>query len=253
MEVTTELCPDPWGVFLVRGYSSTKCVSNAVPGQPDDRARWTRGGTYRWGLPVRPDAIGSDASAGDSAHAAVPLDSLAHLVGAFQPPENLDQLCMVRFWWLESAVLRLVCSDSGVNQGVWEAAWPAFRWCGQPHACGHGSVPSAEDVSYGFRGLAGSVVGEVNVLEGGGRLVVSEQTADRGNRLAREHRHTGVAVAQVMNSHVCKVGPSADNRVFARWLPTHNWKPSQRCQIQEDGSQTIHEEVLMPNCTVTPD
>ena len=25
---------------------------------------------------------------------------------------------MVRFWWLESAVLRLICSDSGVNQAV---------------------------------------------------------------------------------------------------------------------------------------
>ena len=46
------------------------------------------------------------------------------------PLGNFDQLCMVRFWWLKSAVLRLVCSDSGVIRVFWEAAWPAFRWCG---------------------------------------------------------------------------------------------------------------------------
>ena len=98
---------------------------------------------------------------------------------------NLDQLCMVRFWWLESAVLCLVCGDSGVNWGVWGAAWPSFRRCGHTDpAVGWSSGNAAPKLDQ-----APEVVGEVGHPDLGARPGQADRPDHQSHRLLLHREH----------------------------------------------------------------
>ena len=102
-----------------------------------------------------------------------------------QRPGNLDQLCMVRFCWLESAILRFICSDSGINQGVGGVAWPSFRRCGHTDpAVGWSSGNAAPKLDQ-----APEVEGEVGHPDLGARPGQADRPDHQSHRLLLHREH----------------------------------------------------------------
>ena len=66
--------------------------------------------------------------------------------GGFEAAENLDQPRIVKFWWPESAILRLVGNDSGATLGVCGGKCGSFRKSVQtaPAVGPSGGDPGAE-------------------------------------------------------------------------------------------------------------
>ena len=79
---------------------------------------------------------------------------------------------------------------------------PADIGIRQPHLLWHGSALPGEHRRHGLDRVADRRIGEVDVLEGGGRVVVTEELADGKNGLAVQQRDAGVSMSEVMEPDI---------------------------------------------------